>query len=403
MFSISVFSSVITGKSFAAVVINIIFHSIAAIILSSFELIAEGFVYGFSSSVDLWNIISENNFVVVIFGLANNFFRDNLSVWEYVKFIGTSSVIYALSYYTYKLRKSETASDVAGFGALNYIFKYLVTFLCTLITFAIFGQFISSNILVFIIILFIFSLISYFGTEMILKKSVNVISSYKGYIGYVVVLSVIMIIFSCTSFFGYETRIPEKNDITEVCVYEYYYNATEPYTTDSDSIDDAVLIHSKLIEDIPIIHPDRYSTRIHIKYHLKNGKTLSRAYPVEEKEKDTIMNMMFENSEYKMKSRIEFTDDDEILKIDINNEEIKDKAGFMKALREDVMNMSYSELTWNQSSSGYHAEIAVRQDVPKGGYGARYHFIDITELHTNTLKWINENYVSEIKTETETE
>ena len=78
MFSVSVFSSVITGNSFAAIIITVIIHSFIPIIAASFELIAESFLWGFSSNQELWNFISDNNFVVVSFGIANNYFREYL-------------------------------------------------------------------------------------------------------------------------------------------------------------------------------------------------------------------------------------------------------------------------------------------------------------------------------------
>lgn len=394
MFSISVFSSVITGNSFAAIIITVIIHSFIPIIAASFELIAESFLWGFSSNQELWNFISDNNFVVASFGIANNYFREYFGLWDYVKFFIASLIIYALSCLTYIKRRSETASDVAGFKVLNYIFKYVVVFILSLIPFALFFSLIEDSPVAFITILFIFSIISYFGIEMILKKTISVFKSYKGYLIFCIFFGVVISIFAFTSFFGYETRIPSANDISEIAIYDYYQLDTEPYTDNESIIKEGLELHHKLAyETIVPVHDD-YNTRIHIKYKLKNGKIFSRAYRVNFDQAQGTISELYNNPEYKKLNRVEFLDSGRITKINLDGmRTITEKDEFLEVIREDILNMNYEEITTYKNESSHYIEITFSYDETDGTH-LRTNYIPLKTTHTKTIEWLrNSGYI----------
>ncbi|MBR5507882.1 MAG: hypothetical protein IKV88_07545 [Clostridia bacterium] len=400
MFSVSVFSSVITGNSFAAIIITVIIHSFIPIIAASFELIAESFLWGFSSNQELWNFISDNNFVVVSFGIANNYFREYFGLWDYAKFTLASSIIYLLSGLIYIKRRSETASDVAGFKVLNSVFKYVIVFIISLIPFAVFFGLIENSPTAFIAILLIFSIISYFGIEMILKKTVSVFKSYKGYLVFCIFFGTVISFFAFTSFFGYETRIPAENDISEIAVYDYYQLDKEPFTDNETIIKDGLKLHHKLAyETIVPVHDD-YNTRIHIKYKLKNGKTFSRAYRVNLGQSQEFISELYDNPEYKKLNRVEFLDNDQIIKIGFDGNGvhlgvIEEKVEFLEAIRSDILNMTYDEINTYDNNIDYYVEITfVCEDTDD--VNLRTTYIPLKTTHTNTMEWLrNYGYISE--------
>ena len=400
MFSVSVFSSVITGNSFAAIIITVIIHSFIPIIAASFELIAESFLWGFSSNQELWNFISDNNFVVASFGIANNYFREYFGLWDYAKFTLASLIIYLLSGLIYIKRRSETASDVAGFKVLNSVFKYVIVFIISLIPFAVFFGLTENSPTAFIAILLIFSIISYFGIEMILKKTVSVFKSYKGYLVFCIFFGTVISFFAFTSFFGYETRIPAENDISEIAVYDYYQLDKEPFTDNETIIKDGLKLHHKLAyETIVPVHDD-YNTRIHIKYKLKNGKTFSRAYRVNLGQSQEFISELYDNPEYKKLNRVEFLDNDQIIKIGFDGNGvhlgvIEEKVEFLEAIRSDILNMTYDEINTYDINIDYYVEITfVCEDTDD--VNLRITHIPLKTTHTNTMEWLrNYGYISE--------
>lgn len=400
MFSVSVFSSVITGNSFAAIIITVIIHSFIPIIAASFELIAESFLWGFSSNQELWNFISDNNFVVASFGIANNYFREYFGLWDYAKFTLASLIIYLLSGLIYIKRRSETASDVAGFKVLNSVFKYVIVFIISLIPFAVFFGLTENSPTAFIAILLIFSIISYFGIEMILKKTVSVFKSYKGYLVFCIFFGTVISFFAFTSFFGYETRIPAENDISEIAVYDYYQLDKEPFTDNETIIKDGLKLHHKLAyETIVPVHDD-YNTRIHIKYKLKNGKTFSRAYRVNLGQSQEFISELYDNPEYKKLNRVEFLDNDQIIKIGFDGNGvhlgvIEEKVEFLEAIRSDILNMTYDEINTYDNNIDYYVEITfVCEDTDD--VNLRTTYIPLKTTHTNTMEWLrNYGYISE--------
>lgn len=390
MFSVSVFSSVITGNTFASIVINVIIHAFIPIIVASFELMAEGFLWGFSSNSELWNFISENNFVVASFGLANNYFREYFVLWDYLKFSFASLLIYGFSCYIYIKRRSETATDVAGFKVLNHIFKYLVVFLLSLIPFALFFNLIEESLPAFITILIVFSAISYFGIEMVLKKTISVFKSYKGYLVFCICFGAIISLFAFTSFFGYETRIPDEQNISKIAIYDYYMDS-EPYTENESIIAKGLELHHKMVYEIIAPLHDDYHTRIHIKYKLKNGKEISRAYRVSFEQSQEIMSELYENQEYKKLSRGEFIDNDRITKIELDGERtITEKDEFLEVIRDDVLDMNYEELTTNENEYNHYVEITYICNDSDGAY-SRTNYVPLTTTHIKTIEWLREN------------
>ena len=405
MFSIAVFSATITGNSFASVFLNILIHSVLFIIYASFNSMADVFLYGYVGGADeFFQILFDNNFAVVVYGFMDKYFRNDITTFKYLLYSLISLIIYIASFFIYKKRKPETASDVAGFKSLNSVFKYLVSFLVTMFGFAIFSSYINNNITVFLVIIFFISLIAYFASEMVLKKTINVFYSWKGYIGFISVFILIVVIFAETSFFGFETNVPDKNDIESATLYNYYHSEKEPFTVNSEIIDIIVNAHKNFVEnDFPktkgsSLYQSEKMTSVHIKYNLKNGKTLQRRYLMSTDDCMNLMNKLYSFEDYKKISEVVFIDDSLISNIYLNHEShIKETYELLDVIREDVLNLTYEQL-YNERYTNDEYSIVLehkeKQQIKVKGIpqatATRREYIQINPSYEKTMKWLNE-------------
>ncbi len=416
MFSVAVFAASVTGNSFATVAINGLIHAFLFITVATLSVMAGVFVYGYIETNNLFEILMERNFAVVVFGFMDKYFRDDITDLQIIKFVIAAVVLYVGSYFLYKKRRLETTGDVAGFKCLNHIFKYVVTFLATMFGFAIFAPYVEENAVVFTLIIAIISIIAYAASEMVLKKTLNILYSWKGYVGFAVCFVALTLVFSQTSFFGYETKVPEVSEIEEAALYNYYHRE-EPFTANEELIGMVIDAHEDFIFEIPSTSYERlysspYNTRIHIKYNLKNGKTIYRVYPVTYEQRVEIMNAFYEYDEYKQMCEEIFVDESKVTGINLqsyNNggyreeHEIDDYKELLAILKEDILNMSYEELYPKELKGEdilYDVSINYLFDggIDENGKLINYRngiYLNITDKYEKTVKWLKDrNYKS---------
>lgn len=409
MFSVSVFSANLTGNSFAMIVINFIVHIFVFITVASFGIMAEAFIYGYRSTNAIYDVIADGNFAYFVFGFTNKNFREDIGFIQASIHCAFALMFYIVSYFLYKKRKLEASGDVAGYKCLNIIFKYLVTFLGTMFGFAVFADYMGDNYIVLAIIMAIISLIAYAASEMILKKTFNIIGSWKGYVGFAAFFIIITLIFSQTSFFGYETRIPEISRIEEAGIYEYYFNSKEPYTDNEVLIENITDIHKELIKDIPISqekgYKTEYSTYLHIKYKLKNGKLMERTYPVSSNKSSEIMNEFYKDEEYRKKCEDVFIDNSRITEVFVNYEnKVEDYEELVDAIKEDTLNLSYEDLhpyEYNGNDNIYSIRIQyvpeIRDEKKVTSSSLDQVYINITPKYEKSVEWLKEKGYSKFQ------
>lgn len=432
LMSCSAFSAVITGNSFAVIILNVLVHTVLLITAAGFVNLAEVFLFGYPGDNTVFNILTSNNFYGAAFSLGNSkVFRGNFTFVKGTEFIIISLLIYAVSLMLYKKRKLEYTEDVAGFKCLNHIFKYGVTFIATITAFSVFSHNIKENPMAFALIVFIVSAVAYFATEMILKKALNIFAkAYKGYIVFVAAFMVCVSMFAFTSFFGYETRVPATDEIESVSVFNYYYNIDEPKSDKNHIKEYAVKIHNEFTSDENIsVLPggELYDTRIHIKYNFKDGGELYRIYSVTNEERNGIMSYLYEDIDYKKQCEEVFYDYTEITNINIyphhktkeKEQQVKDGTvedisveetvaavelysneisalygrELLKVIQSDVERLSYTQLRCDdenyllsiQMNCSFSRETEEGTEPYKNWLNIR-----VTSHHTNTLKWLKD-------------
>ena len=389
MFSCTCFASSLTGNSFAMVVLNVLVHTVLVIVASCVVFVAETFLYGLSFENSIVNVFADNTFPSVVVGMFEN---GALAVDDVVRCIViplvAAIVLYGISLMIFRIRRSETAGDVAGFKILNPVFKYLVTLIVALVTTVMISYDVNENPAIWIIVV-ITGVVAYFGTEMLLKKSFSVWKSYKGFLIATAVYVLFVVVISQTSFFGYETYIPDMKDVKKISVSDGYYIYGEneiPYFEDEKIIELGMEIHKELIEkrdnhrnsyDYPIIY---------IEYELENGEHFSRAYSVPYDEYDKIYEKMYTSIKYKKANEIILNDSADVLLVGFYNQglEITDKAHcqeIFECLRKDVEKRSYSDL-WEEDGM---LEIDVTLLIPEDGrYVDHVYSINLSPEYKNT-------------------
>lgn len=412
MFSCVCFVSSLTGNSFAMIVLNILFHITVPIITASMGVFCEKFLFGYTNLEFLLNKVADNNFPIRIIDAVGSweYSAGQISGGEYVKFILFSLVLYILGGVLYRIRAMEKAEDVAGFKCLNPIFKYLLTLMGAMAAFAVFNPYIEENEPAFWLIVALASAVVYFASEVVLKKSFKVWKSYKGFLSFAAVFCAMILVFSFTDFLGYETRIPKKDEIKNVALYDYY-SENVPFVSSGEDITDRVInVHGKMIAKTERITKSN-ETAVHIEYELKNGKFIHRRYNISQDELFAIMNSMYKNEEFKKKTERIFVPY-EIYMIEIygddTQEEIFDKektAQLTECIREDVLSLDYDEIHTN----GYGFTLEISYVLPREENTVQdkgvvveqtigYKSMEINPNYKKTMEWLKENgYYEKLK------
>ena len=418
MFSLAAFAAMITGNTIATAVLNILLHVFPIIITACISIICENFLFGYPSDDALLSVLASSNPAAWVYSLGTQMGYENslnidLLVSRIPWYVAGSVVLYAAAWLLYKKRAMEKCEDVAAFGVLNPIFKYFATFLTALAVYAVFNTFFYEHIAMFVAILVLLSAVAYFASEMLLKKTLKVWNTYKGYLGFGCVFAFMICIFAFTSFFGYELRVPDAADIESAALYNYYYNKDEPFVSDEAIVDYIKNAHKELTDKGNITTKDKrvYDTRIHIDYKLKNGKTMSRAYKVSNLTNYNIMADIYKFDEY-VKANEGIFRDDELVEISFSRFgiEITDKAKikeFVECLKKDTLNLEYKEQHIDYKHWEIPTELMYAMPMENNPAVQATQIADVTEYrpytrvdydhvsinanHTNTLNWLKEN------------
>lgn len=406
-FAYACFSASLTGNTFAAVVINVLVHSFLLIIVSSFGIVADKFLYGYAGTNTIqefllhylplpWLVLTFCSYEAVAMP----------HILPLICQITAASVFYVLGYVLYRTRRLETADDVAGFKCLNPIFKYFAASLAALGSFAIFNGLIDTTPQLALILILLITVIVYTACEMVLKKTLKVSRSYKGLIGFFAVTAVIAYVFVFTSFFGFETYVPKTEDIKSVAVYNYY-TTDEPFMEDSDIKELAVDVQNRLISKRRILNSSDnqhdITTNVHIVYNLSNGKTIRRQYIINTTELLEVMNRVYKNKDYVRKCDAFFSSDvvryvnAEITyptPVSINNAE--EVESLMAAVQKDILSLDYDQM-FLRAYICYDLNLEIgyirKGDSPNddGEGNMMYMNRGINMNYKNTLKWLSDH------------
>ena len=426
MFSVAVFAAMLTGNSFAAVALNGLMHCFLIIIAAGFGQLSDMFLYGYAGDNPIYLFLKEKNFFTVIFGMTSGLPKIT-NVGNIVFCAVLSAALYIGAYVLYRLRRMETVEDVAAFKCLNPIFKYLVTFLASISVFSVTAELLGTRPLFAVLLTVIVSVVAYVAAEMVLKKTLRVWRSYKGYLIFAALFGLTLCTFAFTSFFGFETRVPDVSDISEVALYNNInFRGTPPFTKDSELISYFADTHKRLSEKRNVLNErfadeSSYDTDITIEYKLKNGKTLKRKYGVAYTDNVEIMDVAYANLDYKKLADEFFTDEiDRLGRVTIHFQgdsvpgsemvsDITDVNKFQElfeAVKSDITTLNFSQMYNTNNCYGFSldfqytrkqsAEDEKKENVQPAAT-IRYYDSENYENYYDLYREINPNYKNTIK------
>lgn len=232
----------------------------------------------------------------------------DLKLSTIIIYILISIIMLLLGYFIYKKRKLEITKEFIAFDIIRAIIKYCATLCVTLLSCSYFYYVFDEEKMPTIIGTIIITAIAYFIIEMILKKTYKVLKSVKGLIVYVIIIIVLYSLLE-NGLFGFETRIPEIDEVKEVSITKY---DEEIIFDEKENVLNIIDMHTKIVED----RPEGYTPYI-IEYTLNDGSKISRKYKIREKDYQNYITTMKESEEY-LEEKMKFLDkEDEIEKIEI--------------------------------------------------------------------------------------
>ncbi len=400
MFSCVCFASSITGNSFAMIVLNVLVHAFLLVISAGLSLIASVYLYGFPNDDSVLGYLAENCFPVKIMSIAAQIgYGNSIKINDVIIFVVAALVLYVASAILYKKRNLETAGDVAGFGFLNPLFKYLITFIAALAAFSMLYGVADENSVVSWIIVAIVSAVIYFAVEMLLKKTLRVWSGIKGFAAFAAAFAAMICFFAFTTFFGYETRIPKSDTIKRVAIYDYYEDDV-PFVEDKEATAITLELHKQLLELKGSNEHDGYY--IHIMYELENGKTVHRRYETTMEKQEEILETAYLNDAFKKISEPIFGKIDSFITLDIYNidEPISIEGdskikSLVECMKKDIKVLEREYLYNDEWNFNIQVEYVLGKETD-------YFQYDINMNFKNTINWLKENgYWDAIKIEDE--
>ncbi|MEL7568609.1 MAG: DUF6449 domain-containing protein, partial [Dehalobacterium sp.] len=318
-YAISIFVGMFTGSSIAQIVFTYIFHVLPVGINAFWSFNLRQWLWGFAETNSQMSMINDLPFVALVDSRLGPEYFTGLNIFLYLLF---TAVFLVLGYYVYKIRKMESAGEIVVFPVVRPIFKYGVTICCTLVGGVYFAEVSRDSLAIIVFGYLCSSFLGYWVAEMLMKKSFRVWGAYKGYLAYTLLLMLLLISVK-TDFIGYQSRVPELDQVEKVYLGYNYHNWVMveqneglvnevsregrqiiEYTTDTDrgcfftgqeNMAHLIELHKKLIEK-PYV---KEGMRRYIIYTLKNGKYLIRQYPIDENRFSQYIGPLYQSLEYK--------------------------------------------------------------------------------------------------------
>jgi ABC-2 type transport system permease protein len=396
--SMGIFVGMFTGSSIAQLAFTYILNFLPMFIVESVRLNVRGLLFGF----DTYSNVSFYDKMPMVMQFSAN--SDDFSAALIIIYILVTIALLIGGLFAFKLRKPETAGDIITFSPIRPVFIYGVVACCTLLGGAYFIQIANSSFAFTIFGYFVSSLISYFIVQMIINKSFKILDTYKGYIGFALVL-VVLALGIKFDVFGYVNKIPDPSDVKEVYIgYDlYHWENPENSTNYFNENDTSVYKEPQNIENITKLHKyilDRRSingNHQYIAYKLNNGKKIIRKYSLDTENYAQVLKPIYESSEYKENRYPIIKQNVNDLKyIELNDARskrngtvISDKAkleGFKAAISKDIESLSYEDIIAD------YQQIITANIVNTSDKNV---FYNLNSNFVNTLAWLKSEGIYE--------
>ncbi|ACL76934.1 DUF6449 domain-containing protein [Ruminiclostridium cellulolyticum] len=392
--SMTIFVGMFTGSSVAQIVFVYILNLLPLFFFEVIRANLSSFLYGFAT-------YSNTGFyrkLPMTMLLSNSI---ELSPQMVVGYIVLSVLLLAGGLVAFKLRRPETAGDIITFKPIRPVFIYGVTVCATLVGGSYFLNISRSSLPFAIFGYFLSALIGYVVVQMITNKTFKVLNTYKGYLGYALVLIIILLGIKF-DIFGYVNKVPAADEVANVYmgynIYwwenrdsENYIGPSHDNTTlykETANIKSITELHKMILEN-----RSKEGSSTYIAYTLKNGKKVVRYYTLDTNLYASALGPIYESKEYKNgRFPVLHQEADDIKYIQVrdyvNNKQpivISDKEklkSFITEIRKDINSFNYEQLS-NQADDKLWIEISDNND--------RIISYGVNSNYMNTLKWFSDN------------
>lgn len=392
----SIFVGMFTGNSLAQLVFVYILNFLPMFLVESIRMNLKEVLFGFYtySNVDFYNRMP-------MVMLTNMRLKD-LTPGLITIYILASVALLIGGLYAFKIRKPETAGDIITFKPIKPVFVYGVTVCATLLGGA---YFLTMGKATFAYALFgylISSLISYVIVQIITNRTIKVLHTYKGYLGFALILAIMAICIKF-DFIGYINKIPNPADVEETYIgynIEWWQNKDNPDTDDfkygdydttsyksSENIENTIKLHRLILGNRSESGNSQY-----IAYKLKNGKRIIRRYFIDTDLYSSALGPIYESDEYKNgRFPILHQDVNKLKYIEISDERsnklpfiVSDKKSleeFKQAVMKDISKLNYQELIND------YQRVLIINIIDSNDKQIRY---QLRPSYTNTIDWLKQ-------------
>ncbi|WP_071459623.1 hypothetical protein [Bacillus massilinigeriensis] len=406
-YMVGVFIAMLTGISvFHAILTYILLilpTGLALLIVENLRLLQ----YGFPSDY----LITSN--LETLSPLLSAFMMDDkgISLRAIVIFAIIPVILYGLSLYLYQKRKTEVASEAIAFKSIQYVFKYGAT-LCAMLLCGIYFSEIQNSATGWTVFGYVAgAALGYFISEMILRKTWRVSRTYKGLLGYGLIIAALISVLNITGL--YEKNIPVASEVDEVLftdnldyVMGYYSEDQEVFPPSpvkgKELIEQITKLHNQIVKDkkINLENNNDETVTLFFKYKLKDGSKVIRSYSVNERLYEDMLKPVQSSVEYKLATNAVFKySPKKINRLEIghyypvgnslmitNKEDI---SSAFKALKKDILEESYEEGKYF-SNRGFHVNVVLKKENSLD--------VEFKPSYRHFQKWIQEKGMGNIGT-----
>ncbi len=400
--AMTIFVGMFTGSSIAQLAFTYILNILPAFLVEFVRMHLSRLLYGFDTYSN--SNLYENLPFLVLFSSGFRTSYEALTPTLVIVYILVTLVLIVGALFAFKLRRPETAGDIITFRPIRPIFIYGATICTTLLGGAYFIEISKSSFAFIIFGYFICSLISYVVVQMITNKSFKILHTYKGYIGFALVLIILTLGIKFDAI-GYVNKIPDPSDVEESYVgnnlnwwqskdnpdFEFYNNESTFVLKDPQNIENVTKLHKLVLDKRSDEGQFQY-----IAYKLKNGKKIIRKYYMDTDLYASGLSPIYESKEYKEGrypiltqkvedlKYIEFYDQRSVNKPFVVSDKTK-LEGFKNAIIKDIENSSYQNLA---SNSGYNYMTLNINIVETNKTKEKIINYPIRSSYTNTFDWL---------------
>ncbi len=392
--SMTIFVGMFTGSSVAQIVFVYILNLLPLFFFETIRGNLSSLLYGFAtySNTGFYRKLP----MTMLF--SNSI---NLTPRMVVGYIVLTVLLMVGGLVAFKLRRPETAGDIITFMPIRPVFIYGVTVCATLVGGAYFLGISRSSVPFAIFGYFLCALIGYVVVQMVTNKTFKVLNTYKGYLGYALVL-IIMLLGVKFDIFGYVNKVPAADEVSNVYMgYNLYWwenQDNEKYLSPSND-NTTIYKETANIKNITELHKmilenrSKEGSSTYIAYTLKNGKKIVRYYNLDTNLYASALGPIYESKEYKNgRFPVLHQEADDIKYIQVhdysNNKQpvvISDKEklkSFITEIRKDINGFNYEQLA-SPTEDKLWIEIMDNKDMIVS-YGVNSNYI-------NTLNWFSNN------------